>query len=136
MDGARREIGRQADALEQGGDAARTLAAGGDAVNAQGVVEHAGHGGARVEGGKRILEHHLQTRAPSAQGSAIQGQEIIAFEFDAARVRLDQPQHQPRDRRLAAAGRSGQRQRFAGFDVEGDIIDGRDGSCRRDGIVW
>ena len=76
------EIGGQPDALQQGGDAARPLGAGGDAMDAQGIVEHARHGGARVEGGQRILEHHLQARAPGAQGSAGKRQEVVAFEFD------------------------------------------------------
>ena len=59
---ARRQVRGQADAFEQRGDAPRALAAVGDAMDAQRVVEHAGHRGARVEGGERVLEHHLEAR--------------------------------------------------------------------------
>ena len=62
-------------------------------MDAQRIVKHARDAGARIEGGERVLENHLHTRAPCAQGSTVQGQEIAAFELDAAGVRFDQPQH-------------------------------------------
>ena len=55
-----------------------------------------------------------------------QRSEIAALEVHGAAVGLDQPQHQPADGGLAAAGFSDQRQGPAGFHRKAHAIDGLD----------
>ena len=127
MDRPAGEARFQPDAFEQLGDAARPFRAWRDGVDAQRIIQNPRHGSARVEGGERILKHHLQLRSCCPQRRSAQGQPVVAFEGDRAGVRLDQPQHQPRDGRFAAAGRTGKRQRFARLHPERDVLDGGDG---------
>ena len=72
-------------------------------MDAQRVGERAADRGARVEGGERILEHHLDAPPHGAQFLATQRQKIGAVEIDAAGVGLDKTQQDARQRRLAAA---------------------------------
>ena len=63
------------------------------------------------------------SRRKARNSFGVQRQEIAALEADAARIRLDQPQHQPADGGFAAAGFADQRQRLAGIDAEADAVD-------------
>ena len=56
--------------------------------------------------------------AKRAQSAAVERQQVVALEAHLPGGRLDQPQHQPADRRLAAAGLADERQRLAGLDRE------------------
>ena len=103
---------------------ARPLGAVGEAVDAQRIVEHAGHRGARIEGGQRILEHHLEARrARAAAPRRAARADRRRRSWIAPRVRLDQPHDEPRERRLAAAGWPDQRQRLAARDAKDDAVD-------------
>ncbi|CAA9419754.1 MAG: hypothetical protein AVDCRST_MAG66-2571, partial [uncultured Pseudonocardia sp.] len=48
---------------------------------------------------------------------------VLALEPDAARRRLDQPEHGPRRRRLPAARLADERERLPLLQVEGDAVD-------------
>ena len=50
-------------------------------------------------------------------------EDILAVEQHRAAQRLDQPHHRAAGRRLAAAGFADQRQRLAGLQAEGDVLD-------------
>ena len=80
----------------------------------------------RIERGVGILKDDLRLAAEAAELLGIHRQQIAAFEADAAGVGLDQPQHQPAHRRLAAAGLADQRQRLAGLDNKTHAVDGVD----------
>ena len=100
-------------------DRRRPLGAAGDAVDAQRIVERAGHRGARVEGGERVLEHHLHARparravlAPRSASRSCPSKWMPPASGSISRRRMR------RERRLAAAGRADERQRLAAGDVQ------------------
>ena len=72
MNGARGKRWVEPDAFEESGDHGRTPGAVGDAVDAQRIGERACDRGARIEGGERVLEHHLDTPPCGAQSLAAQ----------------------------------------------------------------
>ena len=98
----------------------------GEAVDAQGIVEHAGHRGARIERGERLLEHHLEARPQQPQRFAARGEQVAAVEADRAAIGLDEPHDDAGKRRLAAARRPDQRQRLAARQIERDVVERRD----------
>src|SRR5581483_5374821 len=57
------------------------------------------------------------------QLARIEREQVASFETHPACVRLDQPQHQPADRRLAAAGLADEGEGLAGLDMKADAID-------------
>ena len=80
----------------------------------------------RIERSEGILKDDLHI-APQATHFAAAGREqVFAFEINAARCRLDQPQDQPPERALARTGFAYQPERFAGMNVERDVVDGAD----------
>ncbi len=121
-----RKAGIEADALQQGRDPARTLGTWRDVVDAQGIVQHARDSGAGIEGGQRILEHHLQFCTHAAQGCTTLGKQVCSIEGDGAGIGLDQAQDRAGERRLAAAGGADQSQRLAGPQREADVVEGGD----------
>ena len=78
-------------------------------------------GEARIERGVAVLKHHLHPAAqlPQRQIAA----ELFAVEHDRAGIRLDQADHQPRRRRLAAAGFADDAEHLALVDREAHVID-------------
>ncbi len=67
----------------------------------------------------------LEHRAHRARFGRAAG-EVLAVEQDAARVGKVEARDHPQQRRLAAAGRTEQREEFAGLDREADVVDGRE----------
>ena len=53
-------------------------------------------------------------------------EQIAAFEAHAAGCGLDQAKDEPPERALAGAGFADQAKRFAGMDVEGNVVNGAD----------
>ena len=81
---------------------------------------------ARIERRVRILKDDLDVAAQDAQRVGRERPDILAFEMDLARGRLDQAQHAAPGGRLAAAGFADQPQRLAVADLEIDAVDGMD----------
>ena len=111
------------DHLEELGDALLALGRRHHVVQHQRLGENLADGHARVERRERVLEDQLHLAAQGAEGGLAQGGDIVAVEDDAAGGRLDQPHHEPPDRRLAAAGLADERQRLAGAEHEGHAVD-------------
>lgn len=72
----------------------------------------------------RLLEDELQTAAHLAHGGRVQRNNIGAVDLDAARGRLDEPQQATSECGFSTAGLSHEAERPAGFQVEGNVIDG------------
>ncbi len=106
-------VGSQANALKQVGNRRWALVAVGDAMDPQRVGQRTADRGARVEGGERILKHHLDAPPHGAQRFATKRKQIRAAEIDAAGVGLDKAQQDARQRRLAAARRPDEAERLA-----------------------
>ena len=77
-----------------------------------------------IERGVGVLEHHLRVPPRRAHRLGAEGRDIGAVDHDAPAARLQQPQHQPRHGRFAAAGLADQAQRLAACHAERDAIDG------------
>src|ERR1700674_911553 len=78
----------------------------------------------RIERRVWILEHHLDLAPHRAHFVGRQARDILAIEFDAAAVDVDQPQQRASRGRLAATGFADQRQRFTGAKIEAHLLDG------------
>ena len=76
-----------------------------------------------VEGGEGVLEDHLHAPAELAQVAAAGGEDICAIEQHGAGGGFDQAQQHAGYGGFAGAGFADQAERFAGIDVEGDVID-------------
>ena len=113
----------EADTLEQRRDCGWPCGAVGEAVDAQRIVEDTGHRGARVERGEWLLKHHLEARPEQPQRFAARGEQITVVEADRAVIGFDEPHDDAGKRRLAAARRPDQRQRFAGRQIERDVVE-------------
>ena len=107
-------------------------AAGGPAIHALMQPKHLDHLGAdlqvRVQRGHRVLEDHGNLLAPDAvQGGGRQSQDLLVAEPDAARgapVAGQQAHDRHEKLALAGAGFPDHADRFAGHDIEADIVDG------------
>ena len=112
-------------------------AAVGDAVDAQRIGEHAGDGGARVEGGERVLEHHLHPRAHARAASrrAAPARSSPPKRI-AAGVGLDEAQDDARQRRLAAARGPDQAERLAARDGDRDVVERGDAAAAARKASW
>src|SRR5438876_371501 len=89
-------IGAQPHRLEEVDDALLALLAGlGELVDDQRLSDDRAHGHARVEGGVGILEDDLHVAAKVPQRALVEGGDVLAFEVDLARRRLDEPQDAP-----------------------------------------
>ena len=118
-------LGVEAHLAHQLGDArGALLVAGADAEGVHTLGDGVAHGGARVEGGARVLHDDLQAPPVGMEVSRRQRREIDAVEADAAAGRLDQPQDAATHGGLAAAQLAHQRQGLAAPDGEVDPIDG------------
>ena len=78
---------------------------------------------ARIEAGERILKNHLHALAQLAQGFRIERADILPVKEYAPFARLDQPQDRAAGRRFAAAELADERQRLAGVQREGHVLD-------------
>ena len=86
--------------------------------------QHGADGHARIQGGVRILEDHLHPAPHAAQRRAEQAHDLLAVELDAPVGHADQPDHGPREGRLAAARFAHQAHRLAAAHVKGHAVDG------------
>ena len=77
----------------------------------------------RIERRERVLEDDLHGAPLRAHRRLGQREDVFAVEVRVARGRLEQAQHQPARRRLAAAGLADERQRLADRDVEAHAVD-------------
>ena len=122
---------RQLHAVEDGDDlglARRRVELG---VGLQHLVDLLAAGHDRVERRHRLLEDHRHARAAQlAQARFARGQDVLAFEQDLARGRLqrlgEQPHHGEGDHRLARARLAHQADDLAGIDGEAHLFDGMD----------
>ena len=78
---------------------------------------------ARVERAVGILEDELDLLARLLHARRREGQQILVPEPDLSRRGLDQPRHQPRRSRFAAAALADQAQGLAAADLEVDAVD-------------
>jgi hypothetical protein len=71
---------------------------------------------------REALEHHAGAIAPEApQRFCIELKDVLAFEQDLARGRLDQPVEVPNQRRFAGPGKTHHDEARAGLDGERDV---------------
>ena len=115
--------GRQADHLQQLLDPRALFLAVCDAVHLQRLGDDVADRHARIERRIGILEDDLDLPADHPHLPPLQGGDVGAVEFDAARGRLDQPHDQAAGGGFAAARFADHGQRLALIDVEADIID-------------
>ena len=83
-----------------------------------------GHGHARIERGERILEDDLHVAPPPPERGGIERQDVFAIERDASRGRLDEPEEEARQGRLAASRFPHNAQRLALLERQADAVDG------------
>ena len=104
------------------GDAFLSLARCADRVNVERLTDLLSDAHAWVERAQRVLKddlHRLALRPPFPRRKAV---DRPAFEAHRAGRRLVEPEHQARDRRLAAAAFADERQRFSRVDIERDAV--------------
>ncbi len=95
-------------------------------MHAQRLADDLARRHARIERGERVLEDDLHLPPVGAQLRPAEARDVGTVELDAARGRLDQPQHGATDCRLAAARLADQPQRLARTDREADAVDRED----------
>jgi hypothetical protein len=113
---------------EQLGDALLFLGSGRDAEIRQRLADDGAGGKARVQRRVRILEHDLHIAPVLPHGGGRELGHVDAVENDAARGRLEQLEHHPADRGLAASGFPDEPQGLGAADREADAIDGLHGA--------
>ena len=119
-----RHVGVKADAARsRSATCSRACARRAEPVGEERLGDRGADTDARVEARERILEDHLDVAAHVAHPALVEREDVVAVEQDRARVRLDQAQDRAAGRRLAAAGFADQRQRLAGLQAEGDVLD-------------
>jgi hypothetical protein len=82
------------------------------------------HREARIQRGVGVLEHELHVAPQALHPRRRRPPDVLAAEGQAAGVRFDQAQEQPRQRRFAAAGLAHDPERFGRIDVERHAVDG------------
>ncbi len=123
---ARQELERQA-ALARG---LLDLALQGFALELPQPAQRIGNGRERgeprVDTLAGVLEHHLDATAVAIARKAARGNErqVAGMEADESRGRVEQPGHQPHQRRFSAAGFADQADALALADGEADVVDG------------
>src|SRR5207248_7280674 len=94
-----------------------------EAMQSERFPEHLADRHPRIKRRERILEADLQRATMHAHRFLAQRRHVLAIEFDAARGRLEQAQHEATGRRLAASGFADERKRLANRKLEVDPID-------------
>jgi hypothetical protein len=120
---ALRVVGRQAHLFEQPAHPGLRLGAAGDAVHQERLHDREAHREARVQRGEGVLEDELDVAPQRLQLALRQRQHVAALELDLPALAVDQAQQRAAGGRLAAARLAHQRQRFAGVEVEADLLD-------------
>src|SRR5438477_678607 len=78
---------------------------------------------ARVERAVRVLEDHLHLAAQRAHFPLSQTEQVSSLEVNRTGSRLEQAKQQLACSGLAAARFADQRERFAGIELEADVVD-------------
>jgi hypothetical protein len=104
---------------------------GGDAEIAQRLGDDLASLQTRIQRGIRILEDDLQVAPVLAHRLGREAGQFLALELHRSGGRLDQAHHRLGGRRLAAAGFTDQRQRFAARHPERHVVDRLDRRPRR-----
>ncbi len=123
---ALRVIRRQADVLQEPRDALLGFAPPRDAVHVERLGDREADGEARIEGGERILEDHLDIAPQRPHFGGWQLRDVAALELDAAAGDVDEAQKGAARRRLAAARFADECKRFSGREVEAHPLDRMD----------
>ena len=116
------QVSRQADTFKQGVDRRRPACPIRDGMDTQRIVKHALDRRARVEGGKRVLEHHLQPSPRLSQARTAQRQQVLVREPQAPGVGIDKAHDHAGDRGFAAARGADKRKRLAMGQFEIDAV--------------
>src|SRR5580692_5011225 len=119
----RRHVGRQPDLLQEIGHPVARLARSSKTMHDDRLGDGLANALAWIEAGEWILKHHLHAPAELAQGFGIERADILSFKEYTPFARLDEPQDRAACRRLATARLAHQRQRLAGVEREGDVLD-------------
>ncbi len=119
---------RQPDPLERVDDLRAAFARGAHAVHAQGVADRLLHGHRRVEGGVRVLEHHLDVLAERAQPAPAQLGEVLVLERDRAGGGRGESEERAAQGRLPASALPDQPHDLAAPQLQVDAVDGLDGA--------
>jgi hypothetical protein len=120
---AARCLGRQPDQLEQLRDPRGSCGPAAETVDGEPFADDARHAHAGIEGAIRVLEDDLHLATERAQLARRETQEGAPPEQHVARRRLDEPQHDAAERRLAAPRLPHQTERLARLDGERDAVD-------------
>ena len=102
------------------------LVAAADAVDLERVGDDLAHAPARIERRVRVLEDHLQLAPVRPQLAVRERRDVVAAEAQRAARRLEQPDEEPAERRLAAAGLADDAERLAAAHLERHAVDGVD----------
>jgi hypothetical protein len=134
------ETGVDADPLEELVGPAASLGSVVEVVDVPGLGHDLADREARVDRGERVLVDQLDVASHPAQLVTVERQEVLSLQGDAASVGLDEPQEDPRQRRLARARFAHQTVRFTWRDGEVDVLDGADDPSavtapRREGLA-
>jgi hypothetical protein len=121
---APRVVGLQPDHVHHPRDLGASLGRRSDAVDAQPLADAVADRRARVEAGVRVLEDDLHPPAIRLERRALQRHEVDPIEPDRTGGRIDQPQQQAPDGRLAAARLADEAEGLAAPDVERHAVDG------------
>ena len=95
-------------------------------MDAQPLADAVADRRARVERRVRVLEDDLHPPPVGLQRGALERGDVRAVEDDRAGRRVDEPQQQPADGRLAAARLADEAERLAAPDLEAHAVDGLD----------
>jgi len=85
-----------------------------------------GHVHARIQRRVRILKNDLHVAPHPAHVAGAESEDILTFEFDAARGRLDQSQDAAADGGLARSRLANETERLSAADSEADAVNGFD----------
>src|SRR2546426_2931663 len=121
-----RDIGPEADQLEELGHARSNVLRGEMLVSFDGLGDDISHAHPGTERAIRVLEDHLHLAPVVSERRAGQLREVAPLELDGAGRRRFGGEHEFRGGRLAAPGLSDKTERLAGVDREADPIDGLD----------
>ena len=118
-----RRLGGQAHLFQQPAHTLFGLVGRHQLVDEQRLHHRIAHRQARVERGIRVLEHELDVTPQRLQRGAFQRRDVAAGHFHPTALVRDQPRQRTAGGALAAARLTHQRQRFAGLQLEADLLD-------------
>jgi hypothetical protein len=99
-------------------------------MNNQWLGDDVPYAEAGVEGGEGILKNNLQVAAEATHFPTVGGEQVVAIQAHAACCGFDEAKDEASQGALAGAGFADEAERFAGVDVERNVIDGSNFSAR------